>query len=55
MMYVAAHNKRMLSDWFFAALQTSRNASVELNRCAEPNADSIECINLIESVRLKKM
>jgi hypothetical protein len=27
---------------------------VELSRCAEINADSIECINLIESVRLKK-
>ena len=26
----------------------------ELSRSAEPNADSIECINLIESVRLKK-
>jgi hypothetical protein len=27
---------------------------VGLSRCAEPNADSIEYINLIESVRLKK-
>jgi hypothetical protein len=27
---------------------------VELSRCAEPNTDSIQYINLIESVRLKK-
>jgi hypothetical protein len=27
---------------------------VELSRRAEPNADSIECIYLIESVKLKK-
>jgi hypothetical protein len=27
---------------------------VELSRCAEPNADSIEYIILIESARLKK-
>jgi hypothetical protein len=29
-------------------------SAVELSRCAEPNADSIEYITLIESVRLKK-
>jgi hypothetical protein len=27
---------------------------VDLSRSAEPNADSIECIKLIESVRFKK-
>ncbi|MFT6133438.1 MAG: hypothetical protein ACJAW2_002177 [Shewanella sp.] len=35
-------------------VQLTAVAGVELSRCAEPNADSIECINLIESVRLKK-
>jgi hypothetical protein len=35
---------------------TSRGElGVELSRCAEPNADSIECINLIESARFKKL
>jgi hypothetical protein len=32
----------------------ARVTGVELSRSAEPNADSIEYINLIESVRLKK-
>jgi hypothetical protein len=30
------------------------DAGVELSRCAEPNADSIEYIILIESAKLKK-
>jgi hypothetical protein len=38
----------------FNQLYFSASASDELSRCAEPNADSIECIYLIESVRLKK-
>jgi hypothetical protein len=36
------------------AASGASNVGVELSRCAEPNADSIECINLIESVKLKK-
>jgi hypothetical protein len=36
------------------AAKTATAGGVELSRSAEQNADSIECIYLIESVRLKK-